>query len=228
MGDFFKFPHTPHALWLGKQPPRTDKVLSTSSLDSMLSNRVVLEEKVDGANIGLSVGGDGDILVQNRGEYIRRPFSGQFSRLSQWLAKTEGDLFDKLGSQYILFGEWLAATHSVEYTKLPDYFIAFDVFDKFTGRFFSTARRDQFASGCGVISSRRINAGFFSRQDLVDIVLNTDSAFSSAKCEGIYIRHEDENWLLARAKVVHPDFVQSIGTHWRASAIRWNTVSRFS
>ena len=29
MADFFRFPHTPHIAWLGKDSPRDDKVLST-------------------------------------------------------------------------------------------------------------------------------------------------------------------------------------------------------
>jgi hypothetical protein len=52
---FFRFPHTPHLAWLGQGEPRDDKVLSADGSLNLLSADVVLEEKVDGANLGFSL-----------------------------------------------------------------------------------------------------------------------------------------------------------------------------
>jgi hypothetical protein len=38
------------------------------------------------------------------------------------------------------------------------------------------------------------------------------------------VRRESIDWCEARAKLVHPDFVQAIDTHWRKRAIEWNRV----
>lgn len=54
--SFFRFPHTPHLAWLGTVPPRSDKVLAEDEVANLLAKEVVVEEKVDGANIGFSVG----------------------------------------------------------------------------------------------------------------------------------------------------------------------------
>ena len=35
-------------------------------------------------------------------------------------------------------------------------------------------------------------------------------------------------WLLAQAKLVHPDFVQDIGKHWRSRSLRWNALDAYS
>ena len=53
--EFFKFPHTPHLIWLGEGHPRGDKVLSPDEADRLLREPVILEEKVDGANVGISI-----------------------------------------------------------------------------------------------------------------------------------------------------------------------------
>ena len=55
MTDFYRFPHTPHLAWLGSAPPRDDKVLTPQEAKSFLSADVLVEEKVDGANLGFSV-----------------------------------------------------------------------------------------------------------------------------------------------------------------------------
>ena len=59
MTDFFRFPHTPHIAWLATGAPRDDKVLSPDEAHELLAGEVVLEEKLDGANLGFSVSPDG-------------------------------------------------------------------------------------------------------------------------------------------------------------------------
>ena len=69
MPHFFRFPHTPHIAWLAPGCPRDDKVLSTAEATALLAGPVVLEEKLDGANLGFSVAPDGRVRAQNRGQY---------------------------------------------------------------------------------------------------------------------------------------------------------------
>src|SRR5574343_518701 len=138
--DFFRFPHTPHIAWLASGTPRDDKVLTPSEAEALLQHAVVVEEKLDGANMGISFSSEAVLHVQNRGQYLNKPYGGQFSRLYEWLAIREGDLFDALGDRLILFGEWCAAQHSLDYETLPDWFLAFDVYDRDEQRFWSTRR----------------------------------------------------------------------------------------
>jgi hypothetical protein len=51
---FHKFPHTPHLFWLGDGKPRADKVMSPNEVAEFLTGELLVEEKVDGANMGLS------------------------------------------------------------------------------------------------------------------------------------------------------------------------------
>jgi ATP-dependent RNA circularization protein (DNA/RNA ligase family) len=224
MSEFFRFPHTPHIAWLGDVVPRDDKVLAASEADAFLAHAIVLEEKVDGANLGFSVGSDGEVRAQNRGQYLSRPFTGQFARLNEWLAIQEEALFEALGESLILFGEWVAAVHSLEYPGLPDYFLVFDVYDRNARRFWSTVRRNALSSQLGLRPIHQIGMGHYRLNVLKQMIATATSSYRNGECEGIYLRHEDENWLISRAKLVHPDFVQRIGDHWRSRSLRWNVL----
>lgn len=224
MSDFFRFPHTPHIAWLAAGEPRDDKVLAASDAALLLSDSVVLEEKIDGANLGLSVGPDGEIRAQNRGQYLIHPFGGQFERLGQWLAIQQDALFDALGENLILFGEWCAARHSLDYQALPGWFVGFDVYDRRQQQFWSTRRRDFLLEGLGLPSIRRINQGHFSLEQLKELVMTAGSQYRDGHMEGVVIRKEDDEWLRMRAKLVRPDFTQAIDTHWRKRRIEWNRL----
>jgi ATP-dependent RNA circularization protein (DNA/RNA ligase family) len=224
MTDFFRFPHTPHLAWLGRNTPRDDKVLSASEADDFLTHEVVLEEKVDGANLGFTFGGVGEVRAQNRGQFLARPFTGQFARLNEWLAVHEETLFDALGEHLMLFGEWVAAVHSLEYPHLPDYFLVFDVYDKQVQRFWSAARRNALSSRMGLCHIHQLGTGHYRLDALKAMLREMPSTYRAGGCEGLYLRQEDENWLVTRAKLVHPDFVQNIGKHWRLRSMRWNAL----
>jgi ATP-dependent RNA circularization protein (DNA/RNA ligase family) len=127
MSDFFRFPHTPHIAWLGQGAPRDDKVLSPAEVKALLSDEVVVEEKLDGANLGLSLDEDGNVRAQNRGQYLAEPHAGQFARLPAWLMQHGEALRSVLNRDLIVFGEWCAARHALDYTDLPDWFVVFDV-----------------------------------------------------------------------------------------------------
>lgn len=225
MGDyFFRFPHTPHLAWLGKMAPRNDKVMAPIEAQHFLAAEVVVEEKLDGANLGLSLETDGVLRVQNRGQYLVKPYLGQFARLPGWLAQHDDALRFTLTPDLILFGEWCAARHSLDYTILPDWFLLFDVYDRATRRFWSTARRNALASEVGLTAVPELLRGKTNLTALKQIVDTTQSSYRQGSLEGIVIRRETTQWLEARAKLVRPDFSQAIDTHWRRRAIQWNRI----
>lgn len=224
--DFFRFPSIPHLAWLGEGGgAREDKVLSLAEVRDLLSRGAVVEEKLDGANLGISLSGSGDIQVQNRGQYIDLPCSGQFSRLTSWLMQHEGLLRDMLGPNLIMFGEWCAARHSLSYDALPDWFLMFDIYDRDEGMFWDTSRRNAFAEMAGLFVVRRICCGYKTLDELTRLVMSESSQYrDGGPLEGIVVRNEALGWSGRRAKLVRPDFVQSIETHWRSRPIEWNRI----
>jgi ATP-dependent RNA circularization protein (DNA/RNA ligase family) len=224
MTDFFRFPHTPHIAWLASGAPRDDKVLSSDEAVELLAGDVVIEEKLDGANLGLSVSPDGVLRAQNRGQYLVPPFHGQFARLGDWLAAHEDRLFDALGANLIAFGEWCAARHSLDYASLPDWWLVFDVYDRSTGQFWSTARRNAWAAQLGLITVPQLHTGHVDMNQLREWVHARHSQFRQGPLEGLVVRRENNNWLEQRAKLVRADFTQAIEGHWRSRALQWNRV----
>lgn len=222
---FFRFPHTPHLAWLGTGLPRDDKLLSRHEVDSLLRGEVVVEEKIDGANLGLSLGPDGLMRAQNRGDYLELPYRGQFTRLGAWLGE-HGHLFQEfLEPQLIVFGEWCAARHSLDYGTLPDWYIVFDVYDRHEQAFWNTVRRNALAGQLGLRVVPELARGPFDLARLKELLRSTQSHYRKGPPEGIVVRREDGDWCPERAKLVQADFTQSIEEHWRRRSIEWNSLA---
>lgn len=228
MKDFFRFPHTAHLAWLGHGEPRDDKVLSPTEAAEMLRGEVELEEKVDGANLGFSLGPAGELMAQNRGQYLAEPHAGQFARLPAWLA-LHGDavaetLLEHADDGLMLFGEWCAARHSLAYTRLPDWFLLFDVLEAGSGRFWSSTRRNALAARLGLATTPQVAHGRYSLGQVISSLTTQVSRFREGPLEGIVIRRENVDWCEQRAKLVRADFTQAITEHWRNRRLEWNRL----
>lgn len=222
--EFFRFPHTPHVAWLGEGSPRDDKVLSPTEASSLLAGEVRVEEKVDGANLGISLGIDGTWRAQNRGQYLLEPYSGQFSRLTSWLGKHAWQWREKVDSNLILFGEWCAARHSLDYDSLPDWFLMFDVYDRKQQKFWSVKRRDALAETLKLATVPTVFQGKTDLKRLKKLLNESRSRYRQGPLEGVIVRRDSEDWCEERAKLVRPEFTQVITEHWRSRSIEWNRV----
>ena len=220
--DFFKFPSTPHLATLAGFDIRGDKVLSESERDEFLQHDLVVEEKVDGANLGISFDSEGNIRAQNRGAYIHSPRSGQWKKLGDWLTPRTDTLFEHLSDHFILFGDWCYAQHSVFYDLLPDWFLGFDVYDKRFGRFLSSKRRDDLFTEMCVAQVPVLARGHFAYPEVKKFL--STSKLSDQRAEGIYLRFDQDDWLAQRAKMVRPAFIQAVEQHWSRSTIRPNRL----
>lgn len=223
--SFFRFPSTPHLAWLNRTTvPREDKLLSASEVSALLASKVLVEEKIDGANIGLSLAEDRTLLIQNRGQYLTAPYAGQFSRLPEWLTQHEEDIRDQLEAPLILFGEWSAARHSIGYDRLPDWFLLFDVYDRAVSRFWSSRRRNALASAAGLTIVPALLRGHTDLTEIEQILAEGSSHYRSGAMEGLVVRRESTDWCESRGKLVRADFTQAIDEHWSRRRIEWNRV----
>lgn len=224
MTDFFRFPHTPHIVWLGEGQPRDDKLLAPHEVDELLADVVRVEEKLDGANLGFSLGPYGQLRAQNRGQYLIEPYVGEFSRLTSWLAQHQWKLREQLSADLILFGEWCAARHSLDYESLPDWLVVFDVYDRAAQRFWSSQRRNALAETLGLVVAPTLYEGKASLTKLKKLLASTVSRYRQGAAEGLVVRKENRQWCESRAKLVRAEFTQAIDDHWRSRAIKWNRV----
>ncbi len=220
--DFFKFPSTPHLATMPGVDIRGDKVLSELERDEFLTHEVTVEEKVDGANLGISFDSEGNIRAQNRGAYLHLPGSGQWKKLGDWLTPRTDTLFEHLSDHFILFGEWCYAQHSVFYDRLPDWFLGFDIYDKRFDRFLSSKHRDDLFTKMSIAQVPVLASGHFAYPKVQKFLLT--SKLSNQPAEGIYLRFDQDDWLAQRAKLVRPAFIQTVEQHWSRSTIRPNRL----
>lgn len=218
-----KFPSTTHLAWLGEGKVRGDKVMSPPEAVVFLDRTLVIEEKMDGANLGISVGKDEQLQFQNRGNRLQDRLNGQWERLRNWAAIHHSVIQRHLAMGLILFGEWCYARHSVAYDRLPDWFLGFDVFDTTTQRFWSTRRRNELLAALNIQAVPTIAEGRFTLSQLSSF-LELPGAYTSEQREGLYLRAEDADWLTARAKLVRPTFTQQIAEHWMSRPLEVNRL----
>lgn len=221
--SFYRFPTTPYLIKPSTKTSRLDKILTEEEADLFFTKNVTVEEKIDGANLGISFQKDGEIRLQNRGHCLTEPFLGQWVPLTRWLQCKIECLFDILLDKYILFGEWCYAKHSIYYSCLPDWFIAFDLYDKESKRFLSVKKRNSIIAKSGLAIVPILFEGHFSKNMLNGFC--GKSAFGETNREGLYFRIDSKDYLLYRAKYVQPCFTQSIDTHWSKKSLIHNQIS---
>jgi hypothetical protein len=142
MHQMIKYPRTPHLEGSRLQPGDSDA--NQVGLSSLTHGLLVWEEKVDGANCGVSFDPQGRLQLQSRGHFLTGGArESQFNLFKQWATAWEEDLYCVLGDQYVMYGEWCYAKHSVWYDQLPHYFLEFDVLDKRTNAWLGTPERHQ-------------------------------------------------------------------------------------
>ena len=217
ISDFFKFPSTPHLVIMDGVDVREDKVMSEAERMAFLRHEIVVEEKIDGANLGISFDKNGELKAQNRGAYLTMPRSGQWKNMDAWLTPKIDILFSLLTDKFILFGEWCYAKHSIWYEHLSDWFLGFDVYDKSAKKFLALHRRNEFLEKAGIVKVPILASGRFTCAEIKSMLIQ--SKFASQSAEGLYLRADTGEWLVQRAKLVRPAFMQSLERHWSRSSI---------
>jgi len=238
-----KYPRTPHLD--GSRLQFGDEDLDAAPWSDVLGKFVVAEEKLDGANAGVSFDASGKLLLQSRGHFLTGgPREKHFNPFKQWANTHAGDLFDVLGDRYVLYGEWLYAKHTIFYDLLPHYFMEFDCLDTLDERFLSTARRRELLAGLPVNSVPVLfQNALDSAEQLTSLIghsLYKSEAWRerlerlaiergldpervmhetdrSDTMEGLYVKVEDECHVVGRYKYVRADFLTAV----RDSGAHW-------
>lgn len=223
MNAIVKYPRTPHITGSRLQPGDDDLV--STAKEALAGLPLVVEEKLDGSNCGISFDAEGDLVLQSRGHALTGgPRERQFDLFKRWASHHIVWLRETLGHRYVMFGEWLFARHTIVYDRLPHYFLEFDVLDRDTGLFLSTRRRQTLLAGGPVVSVPVLAAG--SGLDLATH-MGCSTCSSRETMEGLYIKHEEDGHVLSRHKYVRASFLQTVaesGEHWMDRPIEQNRL----
>lgn len=112
-----KYNRTYHLPW---SPGTTSDDRISNSVESLLGTEIVITEKLDGENTGMT---DEGVYARSHATFTTSPWSREVRQLHK--IKVE----DYLGEDIFLFGENMEGIHSIEYTNLTSYFYIFGVRD---------------------------------------------------------------------------------------------------
>lgn len=237
MEQIYKYPRTRHLEGSRKQVG--DEDLKNVKFSELKEKFLVLEEKVDGANCGISFGKDKKMYLQSRGHFLNGGYGErQFDLFKLWAGCFEEPLRQLLGDRYVMYGEWLYAKHTVFYDKLPHYFMEFDIFDKEKQIFLSTKKRRELLKGAGFVESvlvlyegilqnseelkNFLGKSHFKSADFLSVLkrecekldipyeLTEKQTDTTDLMEGIYIKVENEEEVIDRLKFVRASFINTI------------------
>lgn len=214
---FFKFPRTRHLHSLGSAE-RNDLLMDKKEVTGFLGDYVYVEEKIDGANMGISIdGSDYSLKFQNRSHYVNASSHQQFCKLNKWADAFGSQLHSILEpDKHILFGEWMYLKHTVPYDNLPSYFVAFDLYDKTNGKFYARPQLEKLLDGTGIPLVPLIYEG--EVKDVKQLLehINDKSAYGDTNIEGLYCKVPDENkkYYVNRGKIVREGFISDDSKHW--------------
>jgi hypothetical protein len=232
-----KYPRTRHIEGSGLQ--LGDEDLDVVSFEHLAGRRLVVEEKMDGANCAISFSDSGKLLLQSRGHYLGGGArERQFDLFKTWANRYATELWNILDARYLLFGEWLYAKHTIFYTELPHYFLEFDIYDRRDDVFLSTERRAKMLEQAPFVSSVKvlyaglvpsasalvalvgpshfIEPGHMRRLEALCLERGLDPAQalretdSSGLMEGLYIKVEEDGTVKERYKYIRAGFLQTV------------------
>lgn len=235
--ELFRYPRTPHLE--GSRLQEGDHGHDHVPYRDLRGLYLVVEEKLDGANTGISFSAAGELLLQSRGHYlVGGGRERQFNFIKAWAQAHADWLLQRLEDRYVMYGETLSKKHSVFYDALPHHFFEFDVLDRRTGDFLSTAARRALLAGGPVLSvpvlyegpaparladlkallrpslakTARWRDAFEAtvRREGLDLALAWKQCDKSDLSEGLYLKVEADGRTLGRYKWVRADFVQAI------------------
>jgi len=227
--DFVKYPRTPHLF--GSKGTDDDKHLGEAESNQFLADKsLIVEEKIDGTNVGIHFTSDGKMVLQCRGHLITQGMHPQYDLFKQWTAVKRGVIEQRLEDRYILFGEWLYARHSVHYRQLPHYFFEFDIYDKEQGAFLGLEDRLLLIEGTGIETVPVLHQGAIGKEELQQLIgpsrfgsefENPITRRTDNLMEGLYLRVESDGAVAGRAKCVRPEFVEKVkqSEHWQHQAM---------
>jgi hypothetical protein len=234
--NFTKYPRTPHLF--GSRGTDDDKHLGQQeSLDFISDASLIVEEKLDGTNVGIHFTSAGRMVLQCRGHEITTGMHAQYDLFKQWTMGTRPVLEAMLEDRLLLFGEWLYARHSVHYRCLPHYFFEFDIFDKRRQVFLNLASRLELLEGTGIHTVPVVHRGPATADQLRTLIgpsrfnsqfENPVTGRTDNRMEGLYLRTEAAGRVTGRAKFVRPEFVEKVkqSEHWQHQAVVPNLLAK--
>jgi hypothetical protein len=189
-----------------------DDILSEDKISYPIDCYV--QEKIDGANLGVSWRKNGPI-VRNRNNILKKGYSKihtpakeQFKSTWNWVHDNRKDIqlvSDILMSEIAIYGEWMWAYHSIKYDRLPDWFIAYDIWVVEDHKFLSPKKVEDLLSKTDISYIKPYKTVLTSIGDVVRLS-EMKSDYTNGIREGIVIKTVEGDFFKNSYKVVNKHF----------------------
>ena len=203
--------------------PHLNKLISNMTHDDIVPDLPIdlpltcfVQEKIDGANMGISWLNDGPI-VRNRENILKKGYSNirtpskkQFTSSWNWVHSHEDDIKqieNTWQSPITIYGEWMFAQHSMEYNKLPDWFIAYDIWSVEDSQFLSPEIVERLLLETEIPFIKPIKTTFTSMSDIISRS-EMKSQYRDGMVEGIVLKTSKGDFLQDTWKVVNKHFTR--------------------
>jgi len=214
---FVKYQKTFHVF------PVTSKFnLDNTQLKRLFTGEVIVEEKMDGSNVGIIRHQKG-FALQKRNSLVGPSEHEQFSFFNNWAHQQRYEQIMSLPVGTLLYAELLYAVHTIYYDRLPDYVLVFDV--KQDGEWLDYDDRAAFCQQYGFLMVPLVGRGTFSKTDVQQMVPGPSAYGSDA--EGIVVKRYAKHGYF-RGKIVKPGFMKQIeesDNHWATYNVRRNQLA---
>jgi RNA ligase len=204
------YPRVPHLV--GGRGSRDDLVLTDDQVASLLGGEVLVEEKVDGANVALWLDG-GQMQCSLRAGIGAMDRAGQLGPLRAWVASHDEGLRAVLGPATAMYAEWMLLSHTVTYDRLPSFLVVLDLWERDSG-FIAVQDRNKTCATAGLVTPPEVWRGIPLNADRVEQLFGP-SAWSSAQMEGLVVRRLIEGGEPRLAKLVRGGFDRLDDAAWR-------------
>jgi hypothetical protein len=159
-----------------------------ASIDALLAGDVLVEEKLDGANVVVWPNGHQlDCALRSGPGAADR--AGQLGPMRGWVAEHSDALRALLGDGAALYAEWLLLTHSVTYDRLPAYLVALDLWSPGEG-FAAVDDRNVRCVAAGIATPPALWRGRARSLAAIEALLGP-SAYGNELAEGLVVRAVD-------------------------------------
>jgi len=189
---------------------RDDVALDAAAVQAFLLREVVVEEKLDGANVSLWLE-DGVVACGLRSGVDAMDRAGQLGPLRAWVAQHDGPLRQALAEYEAIYAEWLLVSHSVGYDRLPSYLVVLDLW--LADGFATPHQRNEVCAAAGLPVPPEVWRGVPGSAAAVEKLLGP-STFGPGPMEGLVVRTVDGG-PPRLAKLLRPGFDQLDDAEWR-------------
>jgi ATP-dependent RNA circularization protein (DNA/RNA ligase family) len=195
--------------------------LSKIEVKRLLTGKVDIEEKLDGANVGFYRHKNG-FSLQKRGSLVGQSEHLQFKYFNNWAMYRMYNNIMRVPIGFRVYAELCYVRHNIFYNKLPDYVIVIDVMEG--DRWLNREEKQNFCDEFDFSIVPLVAQGYFGIEDLWDIV-PVRSAFGR-ESEGVVVKkfHKKKGYM--RGKIVKPEFIKKINDdgHWMHKKIVVNEL----